>query len=54
MEDHKSLCELMADSALVISYVPPFLHGLVAKACLNSGKNMITASYISPELKALD
>jgi saccharopine dehydrogenase-like NADP-dependent oxidoreductase len=42
----------MAD--IVISYVPAFLHIHVARACLELGKNMVTASYISPELQALD
>jgi saccharopine dehydrogenase-like NADP-dependent oxidoreductase len=38
----------------VVSYVPAFLHIHVAKACLLEKINMITASYISPELQALD
>jgi len=26
----------------------------IAKPCLEAGKNMVTASYISPEMRALD
>ena len=38
----------------MISYVPAFLHIHVAKACLLEKINMVTASYISPEMQALD
>lgn len=34
--------------------MPAFLHIHVAKACLEVGRNMITASYISKELGELD
>jgi len=34
--------------------LPPFLHMKIAKPCLEAGKNMVTASYISPEMRALD
>jgi alpha-aminoadipic semialdehyde synthase len=42
------------DYDLVISYVPPPFHPNVAKACIAEKKNMVTASYISPEILALD
>ena len=38
---------------IIVSYVPAFLHIHVAKACLLEKINMITASYISPEMQAL-
>ena len=31
---------------VVVSLLPPSLHILVAKACLNQGKHLVTASYI--------
>jgi saccharopine dehydrogenase-like NADP-dependent oxidoreductase len=37
----------------VISYVPAFLHIHVAKVCLELGRNLITASYISKEMEQL-
>jgi saccharopine dehydrogenase (NAD+, L-glutamate forming) len=30
------------------------MHHLVAKACVEIGRNMVTASYLSPDIKALD
>ncbi|XP_045351401.1 alpha-aminoadipic semialdehyde synthase, mitochondrial isoform X2 [Leopardus geoffroyi] len=36
------------------SLLPYALHPLVAKACITSKVNMITASYITPELKELE
>ncbi len=46
--------KLIKDSDLVISMLPARFHMEVAKDCLKYGKHMVTASYISPELKALD
>lgn len=39
---------------LVISMLPAHLHLEVAKACLRFGKHLVTASYVSPEMKAMD
>lgn len=39
---------------IVISMLPAHLHLNIAKDCLTFGKNMITASYISKEMKALN
>ena len=38
---------------LVISLLPPSLHLLAAKDCLKFKKHLVTASYVSPEMKAL-
>jgi len=45
---------LVADSDIVISYVPAFLHPKIAAVCLEENKNMITASYISKDMAALN
>ena len=37
----------------MINYVPAFLHIHVAKVCLELGRNLITASYISKEMEQL-
>ena len=42
----------MAD--LVISMLPARFHPMVAEACLEEGKSMLTASYVSPEIRRLD
>jgi len=39
---------------LVVSMIPPSMHVIVAKACIKNRVNMITTSYVSPEMKALD
>jgi len=39
---------------LVISMLPATFHPLVANWCLQFKKNLITASYVTPEMKALD
>jgi len=39
---------------IVISMLPARFHIEVAKACIHFKKNMVTASYISKEMKALD
>ena len=39
---------------IVISMLPAHLHIEVAKDCLAFNKNMVTASYISPEMQALN
>ncbi len=44
----------IAASDLVISMLPAALHILVAHDCLAAGKHLITASYVSPELMAID
>ncbi|MBL7921312.1 MAG: saccharopine dehydrogenase NADP-binding domain-containing protein [Bacteroidia bacterium] len=39
---------------LIISMLPAFMHGDVAKDCVEFGKHMATASYVSADMKALD
>lgn len=39
---------------IVISMLPAHMHLKVAEDCIALKKNMVTASYISPEMKALD
>lgn len=39
---------------LVVSLLPPTMHVLAAKDCIRLGKHMVTASYVSDEMKKLD
>lgn len=39
---------------LVISLLPPSLHILAARSCLQHKKNLITASYLSDEIRSLE
>ncbi len=45
---------LIKASDLVISMLPAFMHAPVAKDCVNLGKHIATASYVSEEMKQLD
>jgi saccharopine dehydrogenase-like NADP-dependent oxidoreductase len=45
---------LIKESDLVISLLPPALHIVVAKDCLRFSKHFLSASYVSPELLALE
>src|ERR1700761_5508940 len=39
---------------ITISMLPAMLHPQIAKVCVALKKSMVTASYVSPEMKALD
>ncbi len=45
---------LVSRADLVVSLMPPHLHIHLAKDCLKHKKNLITSSYISPEMRAMD
>lgn len=44
---------LIREATLVISMMPPALHFLVAKDCVEYGKNLLTASYLDATIKSL-
>jgi len=46
--------EIIQQQDLVISMLPAHLHMEAAKDCLKYGKHMVTASYVSKEMQALD
>jgi len=39
---------------LIISMLPAFMHAEVARDCVELGKHLATASYVSPEMKKLE
>lgn len=43
----------IANANIVISLLPPALHIIVAQDCLEMNKNLVTASYVSDEIKQL-
>jgi len=45
--------QLISQHALVISMLPAFMHAPVAVDCVNLGRHLFTASYVSAEMKAL-
>lgn len=46
--------EEIQNADVVISMLPAKFHPVVAELCVEYGKNMVTASYVSSEMKALD
>lgn len=46
--------ELIKQSDFVVSMLPAFMHGDVARDCVRLGKHMATASYVSEDMKELD
>lgn len=54
VDDEGGLCKLVSDHDISVSFVPAMLHPRVAKACIKAGKNMLTASYKSPEMADLN
>ncbi len=44
----------IAHADLVISMVPARFHAIVAKACVAHGTDMLTASYVSPDIAEMD
>lgn len=45
---------LVAAADIVLSILPPGLHYILAKDCLKYKKHLITSSYVSPEIMAMD
>jgi saccharopine dehydrogenase-like NADP-dependent oxidoreductase len=53
LENETERIELIENADIVLSLLPPSLHIIIAKDCLLKEKNLITASYVSPEMEAL-
>ena len=51
---YDELNKMVKDVDLVVSMIPPSMHVIVAKACIRHKVNMVTTSYVSPEMAALD
>lgn len=54
VHDASALAQRVADADVVVSLLPADLHPLAARACLEKRKPLITTSYVSPEIRALD
>jgi len=53
-DDKEKLNQLISGHDLSISLLPAPLHPVVAELCIKHGKQMVTTSYVSPEMQALD
>ncbi len=52
--EEQSRKSAVSEADIVISMLPARFHINLAKDCLAMGKNMVTASYVSDEMRALD
>ncbi len=52
--DEQSSKQQIAEADVVISMLPAFMHKLVAEKCIEFKKPMLTASYATDEIKALN
>ncbi len=53
VEQDEARRALVYAADIVISLLPPFLHYLVAKDCVQYGKNLLTASYVDEKITTL-
>ena len=52
--DEDLAVQLGTEADIVISMVPPPFHKYVLKACVRAKRPMVTASYVNPDMKALE
>ncbi len=54
VDDTAALDKMIADHDLVVSLLPYRYHVMVAELAIKHKKNMVTTSYVKPEMQALD
>jgi saccharopine dehydrogenase-like NADP-dependent oxidoreductase len=54
VENKDELAKLIKEHDIAISLLPWTHHLIVAELCIEHGKHMVTTSYVSPAMKALD
>ena len=54
VDDETTLDKLVEKHDLTVSLLPYAYHVMVAKKCIAHKKNMVTTSYVKPEMNALD
>ncbi|KAK1280738.1 Alpha-aminoadipic semialdehyde synthase [Acorus gramineus] len=54
VNDYGSLCKYIAQVEVVISLLPPSCHTVVANACIELKKQLVTASYVDDSMSKLD
>ncbi|HOY38993.1 MAG: saccharopine dehydrogenase NADP-binding domain-containing protein [Bacteroidales bacterium] len=52
--DNSLVQQYVSQCDTAVSFLPARFHPIIAKACAEHGKNMVTASYVSPEMRSLD
>jgi saccharopine dehydrogenase-like NADP-dependent oxidoreductase len=54
VNDEDLLSKLVGEHSITVSLLPWMFHPKVAKYCLIHGKNLVTTSYVKPEMLAFD
>ncbi len=54
VNDAEQIETVISSTDIVVSMLPASFHHLIAESCVKHKKQMLTASYVSPEIKALD
>ncbi len=54
VKDDEKLEKLVSENDLAVSLLPYTYHVKIAKLCMKYGKNMVTTSYVSDNMNALD
>jgi len=54
IKDTEKILEIIRANDVIISMLPARFHFEVARMCIDCKKHMLTASYVSPEVKSLD
>ena len=54
VNNDSELLKVVSEADIVISLLPWIHHMKVANLCLETGKNLVTTSYVKPEMQALD
>ncbi|HDR88686.1 MAG TPA: saccharopine dehydrogenase, partial [Bacteroidetes bacterium] len=54
VDDETTLDRLVSDHEVVVSLLPYAHHLLVAKHCLKHRRNLVTTSYVKPEMQVLE
>jgi saccharopine dehydrogenase (NADP+, L-glutamate forming) len=54
IKDEETLGKLVSVHDLTVSLLPYLFHLIVANQCVKHGKNMVTTSYVKPEMQDLD
>src|SRR6056297_2427029 len=54
VNNEKQIAQEVNACDIAVSLLPASFHPLIARACVDLNKHMVTASYVSDEMKALD
>jgi saccharopine dehydrogenase-like NADP-dependent oxidoreductase len=54
IDDEAALDKMVSENEVTVSLLPYAYHVMVAKCCVKHKKNMVTTSYVKPEMRDLD